>query len=79
MENGGHAACAGVAAGAGVTVAGGVGKPGVIVNPARVATGAVRVTVFSGGELQATIDPATKIQQSNLNDIFLISIFIPAG
>jgi hypothetical protein len=55
-------------------VGGGVGKLGVLVSEAKVAAGAVRVTVFSGAELQATIDTVNKIKQSNLNGIFIISI-----
>ena len=65
---------AGVAASVGIAVAGGVGKPGVFVGAAKVAAGAIGVTVFSGDELQATIDTVNKIQQSNLNDISSISI-----
>jgi len=74
LENGGHAACAGVAAGAGVAVADGVGRTGVFVGAARVAAGAVGAAVFSGNELQAAIDAVNKIQQSSLNDISFISI-----
>jgi hypothetical protein len=57
----------GAAVGIGVAVAGGVGELGAFVDKARVAAGAVAVTVFSGGELHATIDAASKIKQSNLN------------
>lgn len=65
---------AGVAVSVGIAVAVGVGKPGVFVDKAKVAAGAVCVTVFSGNELQATMDTVNKIKQSNLNGIFIISI-----
>jgi hypothetical protein len=74
MENGGHAACAGVAVSVGVAGAGGVGKTGVFVGTAKVAAGAVRVTVFSGDELQATIETVNKTKPSSLNGISFISI-----
>jgi hypothetical protein len=76
MENGGHAACAGVAVGVGNAVADGVGRTGVIVSEAKVAAGAVGAAVFSGNELQAAIDAVNKIQQSSLNDISFISISV---
>jgi hypothetical protein len=74
MENGGHAVGAGVAAGVGVAVAGGVGKPGVIVRKAKVAARVGRVTIFSGDELQATMDSVNKIKPSSLNGISFISM-----
>jgi hypothetical protein len=60
-------------------VAGGVDKPGVFVGKAKVAAGAVGVTVFSGNELQATIDVVNRIKQSNLNGIVFISISMSAA
>jgi hypothetical protein len=47
----------------------GVGKPGVFVGRARVAVGAVGVKVFSGDELQATIETVNKTRPSSLNGI----------
>ncbi len=68
MENGGHAARAGVAVAVGAAVSVGVGKPGVFVRTATVVAGTVGATVFSGDELQAISETVNKARQNSLSE-----------